>query len=338
MTSFTKVSWLRRDALLFANSIGCKADGLHFLYENHPDFEVFPTYPVVLSFKDDTQDVIPYNTTLPHPPIPSKPHLVNLPKLDPACVVDGSRHLKIHKPLPATSQGRNFWMRKRIIGVYDKGSGTLVHSLHELVDEDSEDVYASTDVQSFYVGQGSWGGPRGPLLLTEAQPSRTPDFVVKMPTTAETPLLYRLNGDYNPLHADPTPGQALGFGGVVLHGLISWNACAYAIIQCVGKNDGRALKEFGARFVAPVKGGDILVVEIWKDDIVSTTRERVVEVRFICKVEGGVVVLTNGRALLRGRGIPHGEAIGRNMDSIAEFLLLHQETGGRTLNPWIHKM
>lgn len=26
------VAWLKRDALLFANSIGCKADELHFLY------------------------------------------------------------------------------------------------------------------------------------------------------------------------------------------------------------------------------------------------------------------------------------------------------------------
>lgn len=28
----TEVSWLKRDVLLFANSIGCKADELHFLY------------------------------------------------------------------------------------------------------------------------------------------------------------------------------------------------------------------------------------------------------------------------------------------------------------------
>lgn len=27
-----EVSWLKRDVLLFANSIGCKADELHFLY------------------------------------------------------------------------------------------------------------------------------------------------------------------------------------------------------------------------------------------------------------------------------------------------------------------
>jgi len=27
-----EVSWLKRDVLLFANSIGCKAEELHFLY------------------------------------------------------------------------------------------------------------------------------------------------------------------------------------------------------------------------------------------------------------------------------------------------------------------
>lgn len=27
-----EVSWLKRDVLLFANSIGCTADELHFLY------------------------------------------------------------------------------------------------------------------------------------------------------------------------------------------------------------------------------------------------------------------------------------------------------------------
>lgn len=74
-----KTTWLKRDVLLFAHSIGCKAgDELHFLYvriamklprsilelekrispslvanfcsqELHPKFQVFPTYPIVLS-------------------------------------------------------------------------------------------------------------------------------------------------------------------------------------------------------------------------------------------------------------------------------------------------
>jgi hypothetical protein len=33
-----QVSWLKRDALLFANSIGCKADELHFLYVSQASF------------------------------------------------------------------------------------------------------------------------------------------------------------------------------------------------------------------------------------------------------------------------------------------------------------
>ena len=32
----TEVSWVKRDALLFANSIGCTADELHFLYVRNP--------------------------------------------------------------------------------------------------------------------------------------------------------------------------------------------------------------------------------------------------------------------------------------------------------------
>lgn len=43
-----EVSWLKRDVLLFARSIGCTADELHFLFELHPNFVVFPTYSVVL--------------------------------------------------------------------------------------------------------------------------------------------------------------------------------------------------------------------------------------------------------------------------------------------------
>ena len=43
-----EVSWLKRDVLLFATSIGCTVDELQFLYELHPKFAVFPTYPILL--------------------------------------------------------------------------------------------------------------------------------------------------------------------------------------------------------------------------------------------------------------------------------------------------
>jgi len=64
-----KVSWVKRDVLLFALSVGVKADDIHLLFvrisrqshgaawlqalnnfpqESHPNFQVLPSYAIVL--------------------------------------------------------------------------------------------------------------------------------------------------------------------------------------------------------------------------------------------------------------------------------------------------
>ena len=106
----------------------------------------------------------------------------------------------------------------------------------------------------------------------------------------------RLNGDYNPLHATPEPGQKMGFGGAILHGLFSWNAACHGLLQTLGGSDPANIKEFQARFAAPVKPGDKLVTEAWRTGQFKDGWE---EVRFVTKVEGGKVVLSNGRALMK---------------------------------------
>ncbi|EPE30655.1 Thioesterase/thiol ester dehydrase-isomerase [Glarea lozoyensis ATCC 20868] len=308
MSVSTPVSWLKRDVLLFALSIGCKVDELQFLYELHPEFQVFPTYPVILcvypQFKQPRmflqysclQEVIPYSTTLPHPPIPTL--TPPPPALDPSKVVDGLRHLTVHHPLPTSTVGRNFRMRKSIVGVYDKGSGTVVHSLHQLVDEDVGRCYSEVHAHSFYVGQGGWGGLRGPKVEDVVMPSREADIVAYERSNTESSLLYRLNGDYNPLHATPEPGTAMGFPGVIMHGLVAWNMCAHAVIRSFGESRGCCLVEFEARFAAPVLPGDHLCIQMWVED--DPQRAERIEVRFLCKV-GERVVLKAGRALLKRR-------------------------------------
>lgn len=117
------------------------------------------------------------------------------PKLNSTRVVDGARSLTILKPLPTSSIGRCFEMRKKCLGVYDKGSaGSVLHTLHELVEihEGKEvEVYARIEVWSFYIGQGNWGGERGPRMDNFEPPERERDVVVEHQTTGETPLLYR---------------------------------------------------------------------------------------------------------------------------------------------------
>jgi len=288
-----EVSWLKRDVLLFANSIGCTAaDELHFLFELHPDFAMFPTYPIILPFKHTHQEVIDFYAVQNSTSIP------DVPKFDSRRVVDGQRLMTFLKPLPPTSAGRTFELRSKVIGVYDKGkAGSVVETQQDIVDKESGESYATAVGSAFFVGQGNWGGPKGPATQNFPPPEgKKPDATVTHQTTAESALLYRLNGDYNPLHATPEPGQKMGFGGAIMHGLSSWNFACHGLLKAIGGSDPKNIKEFQARFASPVKPGDKLVTDIW---LTGQKKGEWEEVRFVTKVEGGKVCLSNGRALMK---------------------------------------
>ncbi|KAK4193513.1 HotDog domain-containing protein [Podospora australis] len=288
-----EVSWVKRDALLFAQSIGCTADELHFLYELDPKFSVFPTYPIVLPFKTNSQEVIDFYAEQKSIAIP------NVPVFDPTRVVDGQRSLQLFKPLPTSSAGKKFEIRTKVLGVYDKGRpGTVVETQSDLVEVGTNEVYNRVLTSSFYVAQGNWGGPKGPATVNFPPPKdKKPDVVFENQTTPETPLLYRLNGDYNPLHAHPEPGKKMGFGGVIIHGLYSWNWACHGLLQHLGGSDPANIKEYQARFASPVRPGDKLIAEAWR------TGEKkdggFEEIRFQVKNSTGKVVLSNGRALIK---------------------------------------
>ncbi|MCJ1419623.1 hypothetical protein MMC32_005979 [Xylographa parallela] len=286
-----EVSWLKRDVLLFANSIGCTSDELHFLFELHPSFQVFPTYSIILAFKQTDQEVIDFYARQSATPIPG------VPKFDSRRVVDGQRLIEFLKPLPPTSQGKQFELRTKIVGVYDKGKAGSVVEQETVLAERGGDVYTKAVGSAFFVGQGNWEGPKGPSTTNFPPPEgKKPDAVYTLQTTPESALLYRLNGDYNPLHATPEPGQKMGFGGAIMHGLFSWNTTCHGLLQKLGGSDPANIKEFQARFAAPVKPGDKLITEMWKTGDIKDGWE---EIRFVTRVEGGKVVLSNGRALMR---------------------------------------
>jgi acyl dehydratase len=137
----------------------------------------------------------------------------------------------------------------------------------------------------------------GPKVPSYPPPDRTPDATHTIQTTMETAHLYRLNGDYNPLHADPEPGKKMGFGGTIIHGLFSWNMSAHALLKAFGASKPGNLKEFQARFAAPVKPADKLITEMWRTG--EKDGQGFEEIRFTVRVEGGKTVLTNGRALVK---------------------------------------
>jgi hypothetical protein len=107
-------------------------------------------------------------------------------------MLDGQRAIEFFKALPTSSAGREFELRSTILGVYDKGKpGTVVETEHRIVDKASGEIYTRAVGTQFYVGQGGWGGPRGPTARDIAPPARAPDASCALPLCAETAHLYR---------------------------------------------------------------------------------------------------------------------------------------------------
>jgi len=119
-------------------------------------------------------------------------------------------------------------------------------------------------------------------------PERDPDTVCDIPTSEQAALIYRLSGDYNPLHASPTVAQNAGFERPILHGLCTYGVAGHAILKTQCGYDPAKLKSMDLRFSAPVYPGETIRTEMWREDGVVAFRARA--------VERDVVVLNNGRA------------------------------------------
>ncbi|KAI4520884.1 hypothetical protein K525DRAFT_257170 [Schizophyllum commune Loenen D] len=256
------VDWNRRDLLLYAAGIGAKKDDLPLVYELHKDFAPIPTYPVVLPLKGAGSDVNLFADRITGKPVPG------LPALDPNRVVHGSQSIEILKPLPLES-GPGWKWTSRYVAVAENKSGIILTAENTLVGADGQ-AYAKLYSSSFNVGAKATGQRFAKAIAGPPQakpvPKRAPDYVYKDQTTSEQALVYRLSGDYNPLHIDPSIGKAAGFGGVILHGLSTFGFAARAVIATVGGGDPRTLTLFGVRFTSPVRPGDALETKIWEVD------------------------------------------------------------------------
>jgi acyl dehydratase len=98
--------------------------------------------------------------------------------------------------------------------------------------------------------------------------------------------------------SDPKIGNAVGFGGVILHGLSTFGFAARALLKAVAGGDPKALKFFGVRFTAPVKPGDALETQIWE---VGPGPNGTTEVTFVTKnATTGKVSTANTHSLFTG--------------------------------------
>lgn len=262
-----------RDAMLYALGIGIgdrpeDTRDLQFVYEQN--LKIFPSQVNVICHPGSWM----FNPVL---------------EIDYVKLLHGEQAFQILQPL---TPGKTYTGSYKITGVLDKGEGkgVLLFMRKELREKGDSALVATVDSTYFLRGDGGSGGTLTKVALPHALPDRTPDCTVTLTTLARAALIYRLSGDYNPLHADPAIARKAGFDRPILHGLCSLGVATRAIMQACCDDQPERLRALQLRFTSPVYPGDTLVTDIWRDtEMVS----------FRCRVaERNVVVLSNGRALV----------------------------------------
>lgn len=253
--SSIRVSYNRRDLILYALGIGC--DELSYTYEGHDDFAAFPTYPIVLNFKGADTDVVTF-------PSPAMMDSMVVPPLPGTRVgLDGERFLEVINPLP--TEETELQLTTKLIGVHKRGKGALAETETILKDPSTGKLYTRIISGAFLVGAKDFTPESAGVTNSKniEVPKREPDRVVESQPSHNQTQLYRLSGDYNPLHVDPTFAQMSGFEQPILHGLCSLGFTAHAVLREFGGNDPNNFKSVRCRFASPVIPGETLVIKMW---------------------------------------------------------------------------
>lgn len=274
-----------KDVMLYALGIGLGADPMNeteLAFVNERGLKVVPTAVTVLAAADGR--VSGRNRPAPEPD-PSK----RISVINHALVVHGEQKVELHKPLPITG---TFTATSRTTGAFDKGKdkGAVIINETVWVDEAGEKIATLTG-STFARGDGGFGGPKEGAPEPHPTPTRKPDITADFTTRPDQALLYRLNGDRNPLHSDPEFAKRAGFDRPILHGLCTYGITCRAVLQEVVGYDPDKILSHQVRFSSPVFPGDTIAVDLWIDgkDVAFEARAK----------ERGVTVIKNGLCRLR---------------------------------------
>jgi acyl dehydratase len=267
------VSYGAHECILYALGIGLGMDpldpgALKFVYER-AGLEAFPTMAVVLGWPGRMTD----------------PAF----GIDERLVVAGDLKVVLHRPLAPEAR---LVSRPRVKEVIDKGPGNaaIILNTRDLLAEDGAPV-ATVDSSTFARKHGGFGGKATQTPPQHTVPQTPPQTTCDLPTPPNLALLYRLNGDENPLHADPQRAKEAGFDRPILHGAASFGLAAHAVLRTCADYRPQRLASFEARFSRPVFPGETIRTEMWRDGA---------RVSFQCRVVGrDEIVLSNGLAVLR---------------------------------------
>lgn len=250
-----------RDAAIYALGVGaCAKDALddnelkYVYHENGQEsIQVLPTFAALLS-------------------LGSISNLSQLPGLqfDPRLLLHGQQYIEIYKPFPSSACLQN---KASVSGLHDKGKAAILEIETKSYDKESGELLCMNRATAFLRGAGGFSKssshpysyskyPKDQVPAVKI-PKSQPFAVLEDCTQPAQALLYRLSGDYNPLHSDPMVAKVAGFSRPILHGLCTLGFAVRGIIKCICKGDPNMIKNISCRFLLHVYPGETLVTEMW---------------------------------------------------------------------------
>lgn len=237
-----------RDTILYALSVGAgteaaAADELGLVYEEN--LQPLPTMAAVLA----------------HPGlwIAAPEFAVTVSRL-----LHGEQRLDVERPLPPEGE---IVAEYGVHSVVDKGEGkgALVYFEKRIADAATGQHLCTATQALFLRADGGCGnyGVAPPPLVEDALDK--PEFTAELHTASYAALLYRLNGDRNPIHVDPAAARAAGFERPILHGLCTYGVVGYLLTRSVCNYQPQRIQSLAARFISPVFPGETIRVEGRRD-------------------------------------------------------------------------
>ncbi|AET41111.1 bifunctional hydroxyacyl-CoA dehydrogenase/enoyl-CoA hydratase FOX2 Ecym_7267 [Eremothecium cymbalariae DBVPG len=238
-----------RDSIIYNLGLGATSKELKYTYENALDFQVLPSYRIVQAMTAGNVE------------------FASLAKnFDYTMLLHGEQYLKLNEyPVPTSGKVK---IEAKPVSVVDKGSkAALLVIGYNIVDANTDKLVAYSEgsyfVRGAYVPPNMViKNPRPKFATTPfLAPSRDPDFELVVPTSKDQAALYRLSGDYNPLHIDGVVAKMAKFPRPILHGL----ATAGITLKKLSEKFGQ-YTELKVRMSDIVFPGDRLKIQAWKAD------------------------------------------------------------------------
>jgi len=270
-----------RDVVLYALGVGAHTTDLPYIFEkNEGGLKVIPTFCL-----------LPYLNSISLQPIRKAPYAPNeivgefiTEKLG---YLQNRLHmamdLKINRQVPV--QG-TFLTEDKVNNVFDRGEGKGV------VADCQMDVFDragnSICTMHSYHYHSAFGGFGGPAFESVKQqyPDKQPDYLVTDFMPENLAVLYRLTGDTNDVHINPTFAEKYGYKKPFMQGLCTYGFVTRMLIQAVIPYQPERVTHIYAQMRNVCYPGQNMTLQAWKSE----------EGRIVFKLldETGSLILGNG--------------------------------------------